>query len=336
MTGTPEVSVVMPVYNAAAYLEDALDSMLRQTFEAFELIAIDDGCTDGSREILERYRRQDARITVLEQDHRGIVAALNAGFARARGAFIARMDADDVSLPQRLARQVAFMRTHPDVGVCGCWLRSLGEQHPYRFRYEAQHDAIVCNLLFGSPMPHPAVLFRAEAVADLDGPYHDDYPHTEDYALWIRLSGTTRFANISKVLFLYRQHPTQVTRVFPHHQRDLRGMLLRRLGIDPTPEEEMLHEAVALWTFGDDPAVLDGIHTWLMRLLDANATAAVYQQSAFLMVLAGRWKTILHYFTRHGHSLLRPYHDSVLTRNARGSAACDLALAVKFLIRYSR
>ena len=332
----PVVSVVMPVYNAEAYIGEALESMIRQTFRAFELIAVDDGSTDESAAILERYQRRDPRLTILRLDHGGIVAALNAGIERSAGAFVARMDADDIALPRRLERQVSFMRRHPEIGVCGCWLRSIGEGPAHEFRYETRHGEIVASLVFDSPMPHPASVFRTDVLRAPEGRYRDDYPNTEDYDLWTRLSTMTRLANIPRVMYLYRQYPAQVTRSRPNHQREFRRMHLARLGIVPTESEAALHDAIARWTFPRDPATLERIHAWLIRLFEANNSARVFDLYSFESILIRRWMTILHYFTHHGFNVIRPYRDSPLHHPAAASFRQGMSLPVKFLLRLRR
>jgi glycosyltransferase involved in cell wall biosynthesis len=330
----PEVSVVMPVYNAERFLGAAVDSIRAQTFTSFELIAVDDGSTDSSRVILEQYRMKDSRIVLLEQKHRGIVAALNAGIARARGAFIARMDADDISLPRRIAAQVAFLREHDDVAACGCQLRSIADGPRYTHRYETRHDDIICNLPFISPMPHAATVFRKRIIPDHGEFYRDIYPNSEDYDLWIRLARSVRFANLPSVLYLYRQHPAQVTKSRPDKQRELRRMLLAELGLDPTSDEAELHEAVSLWSFPRDPETLGRIHGWLLCLAEANKRTGKYPPSAFECVLARRWGTILHYFTRHGMGILRPYRDSILNSRCMRFDLEGIKLRLKYLMRY--
>src|SRR4051812_47715917 len=116
---TPAVSIVMPVYNGAAYLAEAVRSMLGQTFEDYEFVIVDDGSTDRTPRILAEFERQDRRIRVISRANTGIVGALNDGIAAAEAPLVARMDADDVSTPQRLHRQVAYLLDHPEVVVLG-------------------------------------------------------------------------------------------------------------------------------------------------------------------------------------------------------------------------
>ena len=336
MNTAPEISVLIPVYNAASFLEEALNSILRQTFQSFEVILIDDGSTDSSMRIADRLRARDGRIRIIREEHKGIVASLNLGISSAKGKYIARMDADDISLRARLKRQHAYLENHPDIGVCGCQLKTTGEGRTHRFRYERNHEAIVCTLLFEPAMPHAASMFRKDILLTGAEAYRTDYPHTEDYDLWIRLADKTRFATLPSVLYLYRQHSAQVTRTEKNSQRELRLLLLRRLGLDPTTSEMELHESISAWTFDHDLRALDGIHAWLLHLHEANEQAQVYPQAAFLSMLALRWKTILHYFIAYGKIVSRTYHDSVLQRHASWSRLDEMKFRLKSLIPYSR
>src|SRR5215831_13102998 len=126
MPDLPCVSVVLPVYNGEKYLAEALDSILQQTFNDYELIVIDDGSTDRSSAIIESYVKKDRRVIVHRQDNCGLIMSLNQGSSLARGKYIARMDADDVSLPQRLEKQLDYLEQRPDIGLLGTWIQDIG------------------------------------------------------------------------------------------------------------------------------------------------------------------------------------------------------------------
>ena len=201
----PKVTVLMSVYNGEKYLAEAVDSILNQTFRDFEFLIINDGSTDATADILERYQRSDNRITVYNQENQGLIASLNRGCQLARGEYVARMDADDVSLPERLAKQVQFMDTHPDIGVVGTWVeymdengRRLGEWH-----YPTAPGVIGWHLLFWCCLAHPSVVMRRDVFLQL-GFYRPQALHAEDYDLWSRAVTVTRLANIPEVLLRYR------------------------------------------------------------------------------------------------------------------------------------
>jgi len=217
---TPRISVVVPVYNAEAYLAAAVNSILTQTFRDFELIAIDDGATDASAEILDRLAQHDDRMIVVHQPNGGIVAALNRGLALARGEFVARMDADDVACSERFARQLAFLDAHPDVAVVGAAV-TLIDAHGRAIRdaeYPETPAAIAAFLATGSALAHPVVMMRRAAVLAVGG-YRPAYEYAEDYDLWLRMAEKYALANLPDRLLYYRQHAAKLSIAHAAEQR---------------------------------------------------------------------------------------------------------------------
>lgn len=199
----PAVSVVMPVRDVAASVREAVESILAQEFGDLELIVIDDGSRDGTARVLSEVR--DPRLRVERQPARGIAAALNVGIGVSRGRVIARMDGDDVALPERLARQMAFLEAHPEVGVLGTGWRELAPDGTVLDvpPPPAADAAIRALLPRRNPLAHPTVVIR-RAVGDAVGWYDERWPVAQDYDLWIRLAPLTRFANLPAPLLLRR------------------------------------------------------------------------------------------------------------------------------------
>jgi glycosyltransferase involved in cell wall biosynthesis len=210
----PKVTVLMPVYNGERYLREALESILRQTFSDFEFLIIDDGSRDGTSTILRSYH--DERIRVVENGRNlGLIATLNKGLQMARGEYVARMDADDISLPQRLERQLDYMERHREVCVVSSYYYHIDEK--YRVfetcRPEPKDFLISFKMHVEgyNPICHPAAMFRTKPVRDAGG-YSPEYPHAEDGALWFRLDSLgMKFGVVPRFLFLYRYHPRQIT-----------------------------------------------------------------------------------------------------------------------------
>jgi glycosyltransferase involved in cell wall biosynthesis len=213
----PRISVLLPVYNGGPYLDVAVRSVLAQTFADFELLAIDDGSTDGSLEMLRSY--EDHRVRVIENGRNlGIVETLNRGLSLAGGEFVARMDSDDISLPGRFERQAGFLDAHPGVGVVGTSGGLIDGRGEFLapFRYPLSHEAILFSLHFFCPLAHPSVMMRREVVLSAGG-YRSaglswggaSFP--EDYDLWWRLGDVTRLANLPDRLLLLRKHPETLT-----------------------------------------------------------------------------------------------------------------------------
>ena len=223
---TPVVSVVMPVFNAAPFLASALASVQAQTFGNFEIIAVDDGSTDGSAAILDRAAATEPRLRVIRRPNTGIVGALNDGLAVARGEFIARMDADDLCLPDRFARQVEYLGQHPDCVGLGSAFRFIDDRgaHLKECRRQTEHDAIERDLLGGDggAIIHPAAMFRRDAVVRAGG-YREAAQWVEDLDLYLRLARLGQLSNLDAVLLHYRLHVKSVnfTRNTGRHQRKL-------------------------------------------------------------------------------------------------------------------
>ena len=209
---SPIISIVMPVYNASiGYLKESIDSVLNQTFGDFELLIINDGSTETEGiDFIKTY--QDERIRLITNPHNDFINTLNRGIAESKGKYIARMDADDIMLPNRLQVQYDFMETHSEIDVCGSWAERFGGSTDI-IRTHTEHKDIVASLLLRNTMAHPSVMFRKSSVCkegiDL---YRHGYTCAEDYKLWTDLAiKGLRFANIPEVLLMYRVSDSQVT-----------------------------------------------------------------------------------------------------------------------------
>jgi GT2 family glycosyltransferase len=203
----------MSVFNARRFLEEAVNSILNQSFQDLEFVIIDDGSTDGSGQILDSYQNSDSRVAVYHQENSGLTASLNRGCALSRGKYIARMDADDVAVRDRLMRQVEFMDNHPGIGVVGGAVECIdgAGKSLFRYRLPLKDDEIKVALRRGDcPLAHPTVLLRREAFATVAG-YRMAMVHAEDYDLWLRIADRFQLANLEMVVLKYRVHPNQVS-----------------------------------------------------------------------------------------------------------------------------
>lgn len=211
---SPLVSVVLPAHNGAAELPQAVASILRQSFADFELIAINDGSTDATAAILDGIH--DPRLRVVHQDNAGLAGTLNRGIALARGRYIARQDQDDVAMPTRLARQVAFMEANPDHALLGtrAEIRS-GDRPARRFHdHPADDAALRFELLFDNPFVHSSVMLRKSALEEVGGYATDPARQPpEDYELWSRLARRWHLANLPERLTIYCETPGSMSRV---------------------------------------------------------------------------------------------------------------------------
>lgn len=242
-TQTPEVSVILSVYNAQAYLAEAVDSVLAQTLTGFEFIIIDDGSEDGSGGILEGYARSDPRIRLVRRENRGLTVSLNEGLGMARSGMIARMDADDIAEPERLAKQLAFMQDNPGVSAVGCAVQTInkqGQPGPV-VRFPTGHGQIEAQLWrgHGFVICHPALMARREAIERIGG-YDARYRTAQDLDLYLRLGEVGELSNLEDVLLRYRRHPGAVgVSNFEQQDRDVWNMLhaaMSRRGIKRRPK----------------------------------------------------------------------------------------------------
>ena len=216
---TPVISVVMSVLNGELYLREAMDSILAQTFPDFEFIIINDGSKDATSDILRSYADKDARIRVYDQENAGLINALNRGCTQARGKYIARMDADDIAAPSRLAQQYKFMEAHPQVGVVGGavqFVNNKSELVKLEDQILLDNNELQRELLERCVFWHPTVLFRT-AIFHAVGGYRRVLD-AEDYDLWLRIAERADLANLPNVLVKYRLHPAQVSASKRHQQ----------------------------------------------------------------------------------------------------------------------
>ncbi len=212
MSKTPSISVVMPAYNAERFIDEAIRSILDQTFEDFEFIIINDGSKDKTEEIILSH--PDPRIIYLKNDgNKGLSYSFNKGVSAAQGKYIARMDADDISLPDRFAKQYSYLESHPKIGILGSSMIEIDEngKKKHLLKRDSTHVEIKWSSLFSTPLYHPTIMARAEVLKSHH--YNEGLSNSEDYELWSRLLFNTQviFANIKRPLFLYRSYPTSFT-----------------------------------------------------------------------------------------------------------------------------
>ncbi|MBM5571773.1 MULTISPECIES: glycosyltransferase family 2 protein [Deefgea] len=204
----PTVSFLLPCFNSAAFLQQTLDSISAQTFKDFECIAIDDGSTDATLNLLQAHAAKDARFVVITRENHGLIATLNEAIVVARGEWLARIDADDICTPDRIDKQLArLIETGAD--VCGAWVRFIGDRSGV-WQTQSSDGAIKAGLLFNSTLAHPTVMLRASLVKAQG--YDAAALHAEDYALWCRLAKQgASFTGVPEVLLEYRCHAGQIT-----------------------------------------------------------------------------------------------------------------------------
>lgn len=223
---TPLISVVLPIYNAEKYVEEAVRSILEQTFTNFELLVINDGSTDSTLRILEQFQKLDKRVVLVSRENRGLVETLNEGISIARGKWIARMDADDIALPNRFEQQLRWLE-QTDADICGGWVKFFGTADRRVLKHPKADAAIKMELLFGAPFAHPTVMIKTALVKQLR--YDKAWEKCEDYDLWERAARAGwKMTNVPEILLLYRQHNTQISTSASTYQQLLTQKIRRR------------------------------------------------------------------------------------------------------------
>lgn len=204
----PKISVLMPVYNCELYIKEAVESILNQTYTNFEFIIIDDASTDKTVSIIKTYN--DSRIQLIEKSlNTGLTNSLNKGLKLAKGRYIARMDGDDISLPERFEKQIAFLDNNPDISLCGSSYKVIGSDIVKRL--PEHNEDIKLGLLRGNCMVHSSVMIRKQILDEFSIVYDVSKEPAEDYDLWVRLLSFGKLHNLQEALLNYRVHYTQVS-----------------------------------------------------------------------------------------------------------------------------
>lgn len=254
LIAAPLVSVLTSCYNAAEFLPEAIESILKQTFKDFEFILIDDGSTDNTLDIISGYAAKDDRIVIIKKKNTGLADSLNIGIWKARGELIARMDADDISLPDRLEKQVAYFQKHRDVILLGSGCNEIDKEGRVvkQHHYPIGHRSLIrCFERDGSPFPHSSVIYKTEVVKRING-YRNRLNGAEDLDLWMRLSSLGKISCLNVPLVKLRKHEASITArseksiILSYGARV--SHLLRNNGyLDPIEQDERLCEEFLSW-----------------------------------------------------------------------------------------
>lgn len=279
----------MAVYNGEKYLEKSIESILKQTFSDFEFIIIDDCSTDRSAEIIKSYL--DPRIVYQRNDaNLGLAGALNRGLDLARGEFIARMDADDISRPDRLEKQYHFLKKHPAVGLCGTWIKIISSGQIWK----TPPDRLIApSLLFNTPFFHPTMMFRLDIFRQNKLAYDETCRKSQDYELWLRAIKHLAPANLKEPLVDYRVTDEQISDFLSSRGRQEIIEMIRKKAVaelipSPLPGQLTLHQKIArgeIIAREELPAAED----WLWQLAQANKRQKIYRQADLEETLGRQW-----------------------------------------------
>jgi hypothetical protein len=307
----PRATVVMPAYNVAPFIGEAIQSILDQTFADFELLVIDDGSTDGTVEAIRAFR--DPRIRVqCHSTNLGVRATRNAALAAARGEYIVQMDGDDIAHRQRLEKQIAFMDANPWCGACGSFLELFGTEHA-TWEYPLDDARIKAGMVFRPTLANGTTVVRASVLRRHGVRYEEPGESVaEDWQFWLALKDHTVFANIPEVLLRYRRgHESANSRARHGQVALMRGMyrrILMDLGLSPTPADIDLH-IMCRGMFETPPShrTVTECRRWLNTLLSANRRTHRYLDEAFRQVVEAQWHALFYQFMESGWSAAAAY-----------------------------
>lgn len=323
MTPKPLMTMVIPVFNGERFLASAIESVLAQDFDAYELLIVDDGSTDESCEVATSY--SDPRVRVLSNDqNRGIPETQNRALAEARGKYFGVLDQDDIACPARISRQVELLEEEREVAAVGAWYRAIDDTGGVTGRIKktpVEYAEIACSLLFFSAMHQPVVTLRTEVLRRYG--YRTRYPVCSDYDLWTRLATDHVVCNLPEVLAYYRQGSHQTSkRAAQRLAKDtieIQRKLLCRLGLSPTEEDLSKHFGIPRKKrFGIhcdvDDSYLGWLSNWFGELVSGNDRCGIYEPAVLSRILRSYWRRMLIRTAREGSV------SSTLRYAIRGSA----------------
>jgi len=336
MFNQPLVTVLLPAYNAGRHLRESIESVLGQTFRDFEFLIINDGSIDDSEKQILSY--SDLRIRYHKNEiNIGLIATLNKGIELALGKYIVRMDADDICMPDRIQRQVQFMETHLDVGICGCCADVIDKPN-VKMKYDAEDASIRVKMLYQCHMLHPSIIIRKELIDKYRLRYNPEFIHAEDYELFYRIGKFTKLANLTDVLLRYREHEGSVSRIYKQTQKDNSLKVIKQefkdIGIDITEAEVDLFKDVMNSCFDFSKDELYKVEKLLLKIISSNRHSCILDDTTLVRILSQKWKDMLMNVTRLGWTVFRLGINSPLSIHDRFSVTERMKFFVKSILRY--
>ncbi len=314
----PTLSIIMPVYNAEAYLREAVESILAQSYTDYELIIVEDGSTDSSPEIIERFN--DSRIRVLYNDgNKGIVYTRNLGMANACGRYIAPFDADDIAHPEKYAKQIQFLEENPEYGLLGTWAKLIdknGKPLREKWKVNAPPERIPAILLFRNYFVQSSVVIRRKAIPAKG--YEKDLDAVEDYKMWTLIASNWKAWNYPEYLVKYRIHEQGVS--IREEERitgkddEIYQTLYKDLDINLSPDQCRLLHLIRKGNAINNIKTLKDIENFLLLLLQRNKQLRIYDQTQLKKVVKNRWLKVCYKTKMPLHKRLRVFLKSPVLR----------------------
>lgn len=330
----PKLTVLMTMYNAGPFLRETVESVLNQTYSDFKYLIIDNASTDDSRDIIRSYNDPRIELAPLAENI-GQVAALNKGLAMIDTPLIARMDADDICLPQRFERQVEFMDANPGIGICGTFAIAFHGKREISWQWPCKPEDIKVKLLFECCLAHPSVMMRKDLLDRFNLRYSETIGHSFDWELWQRAAECFPLANIPAFLLRYRLHEANESKKTLHLQekaaKRIDDQTLARLGLENHPLRQ-IHRDVALETMNAKnrgPEFPDHVLQWFNHLETANNLKKIYDADALRRFLNERLFFILKANLKYRGPILKIFFN----RRAGLYRHAGLYRSFKFMIK---
>lgn len=301
MTHKPVISVIMSIYNDAEFVAESVQSIINQSHQDFEFIIVNDGSTDNSEVIISAFR--DERIKYLKNPRNlGLARSLNLAIASSTGKYVARMDADDVSTPDRFARQIAFLEQYPEVGIVGSWVKQFGLKEN-TIKYETTDFNIRIRLLSDTSFAHPSVMIRRVLLEKYNLKYDSNFQTAQDYELWSRLSRYTTMENLPEVLLYSRIHENQVSIKKKLDQLENRAKVSKTLFqyLEVGDEYDIQHlQALVYNKYTLSIEFVVRIERIMKTLFNNNHRLKYFDHNSLYTFLCDQWKSLTWGSTRLG------------------------------------
>jgi glycosyltransferase involved in cell wall biosynthesis len=330
-----QISVILPVYNGQLYLKEAIESILNQSYANFELIIINDGSIDDSEKLIQSYK--DERIVYIKNDiNIGLIETLNKGLIFSKGKYIARMDADDISLPNRLEKQVCFLEENPAFGLLGTGYSIFGGKEE-EVHYPSEHEKLKIACLSYNPFCHPSVMIRKAVLDEFNLKFQKEYIHAEEYKLWTEILSVTKCHNLKEILLKYRFHSSQISQVHLVKQLEITQKIqieyLKNAGFSLTDKNLKVlnflsHKVTKLTNiFAID--LLDGLE----KIINQNREIHFFDKKLLENFLYITYKNILLEVENIDKKLFRKYRKTLNNENITWTKKQKISILIKFLKR---
>ncbi len=332
----PLVSVLMPIWNAAEYLNESLGSIVNQSYKNLEIIIVDDASTDQSIDIVTSYC--DPRVVIIKNyENLGLAESLNVAIRHSSGELLARMDGDDIAHNDRIARQVAFLNEHPEVDVLGSAMQYFGESK-YVNHFPEDHAACKSYLIFNVCFGHPSVMLRRKIFDDKKNFYKPIYrQYGEEYDLWCRLVEQFRFHNLNDILVYYRTYPSEIkSNAEEQRKRNAAGIRWHYLNKYLGQISETDWDKHNMASFSKQCSSVDdlyGIDEWFRKILDWNGITKSFNESVLVEQLAQRYFEVCYAHTKFGLQSMKIYFKSGWQRRYNPTKKNLLKFFIKLAIK---